>query len=252
MRISFKKLPGDPELDIAFFWELAIETRSPVLIRDHFVPELFLDFFHVVRGKVAGFDETRGKRYKLSQQVLKPLHNRPLTLVYSSPLVMYGARLTLGFAESFWGELQANGFVEQAWVKDAAPSLAAFREQVAEHVRRRRIQKVPHALFKSELQESDWLIHYSQRHKRRLYASTFGMSRKELLNIRNVQMFLEQTCDFGARNPRIIHHIDPAVFYDQPHLNRTFKKLTGFAPVEYFEVVSILQDNLMSASYNAE
>jgi AraC-like DNA-binding protein len=40
------------------------------------------------------------------------------------------------------------------------------------------------------------------------------------------------------------------VFYDQPHLNHAFKKMTGLSPVEYFEHNSILQDNLMSASYN--
>jgi AraC-like DNA-binding protein len=44
--------------------------------------------------------------------------------------------------------------------------------------------------------------------------------------------------------------MNPEVYYDQPHLNRAFKKLTGFSPVEYFQANSILQDNLMSASYN--
>jgi methylphosphotriester-DNA--protein-cysteine methyltransferase len=44
--------------------------------------------------------------------------------------------------------------------------------------------------------------------------------------------------------------VNAEVFYDQPHLNHTFKKLTGFSPVEYFQANSILQDNLMSASYN--
>jgi AraC-like DNA-binding protein len=252
MRISFKKLPGNPGLGIAFFWKLAIETRSPVLLRDHFVPELFWDFFHVVQGQVGRYDEARGRRYKLPRQALKPLYNRPLKLVYQAPLVMYGARLTLAFVESFWEETKANRFVEQAWVKDEALSLEAFKVRVLEQIQRRRISKLPYPLFKNDLQESDWLIHYSPRHKRRLYAATFGLSRKELLNIHNVQAFLKQTCDFGARNPRIIQHIDPAVFYDQPHLNRTFKKLTGFAPVEYFDTSSILQDNLMSASYNAE
>jgi methylphosphotriester-DNA--protein-cysteine methyltransferase len=100
------------------------------------------------------------------------------------------------------------------------------------------------------LQESAWLVQYSPRHKRRLYKATFGLSRKELHNIRNVQSFLEQTCDFAARNPRIIQHVNTEVFYDQPHLNRTFRKMTGFSPIGYFQANSILQDNLMSASYN--
>jgi len=96
------------------------------------------------------------------------------------------------------------------------------------------------------------LIHYSPRHKRRLYALIFSLSRKELMGVRNVQSFLEQTCDFASQNPRIIQHVDPEVFYDQPHLNRSFKKMTGFSPLEYFEANSILQDNLMSASYNED
>jgi methylphosphotriester-DNA--protein-cysteine methyltransferase len=78
----------------------------------------------------------------------------------------------------------------------------------------------------------------------------FGLSRRDLLNIRNVHAFLEQTCDFASENPRIIRHVNPEVFHDQPHLNRIFKKMTGFSPVGYFEANSILQDNLMSVSYN--
>ena len=69
-------------------------------------------------------------------------------------------------------------------------------------------------------------------------------------NIRNIHLFLGQTCDFTSQNPRIIQHVNPEVYYDQPHLNRAFKKLTSFSPVEYFQANSILQDNLMSASYN--
>jgi hypothetical protein len=65
-----------------------------------------------------------------------------------------------------------------------------------------------------------------------------------------VHSFLEQNCDFDAEYPRIIQHVNAEVFYDQPHLNHTFKKLTGLSPLEYFEVNSILQDNLMAASYN--
>lgn len=63
-------------------------------------------------------------------------------------------------------------------------------------------------------------------------------------------MFLEQTCAF-TQNPRIIGYVNPDVFYDQAHLNHVFKKMTGRSPVEYFEASSILQDNLMAASYNA-
>jgi methylphosphotriester-DNA--protein-cysteine methyltransferase len=101
------------------------------------------------------------------------------------------------------------------------------------------------------LEETDWLKEYSARHKRRLYRSTFGLSRKEMLRIRSVHTFLEEECDFGVRSPRIIAHLDPEVFYDQPHLNRAFKKMTGLSPLEYFQVGAVLQDNLMAASYNA-
>jgi methylphosphotriester-DNA--protein-cysteine methyltransferase len=65
-----------------------------------------------------------------------------------------------------------------------------------------------------------------------------------------VHLFLEQTCDFTSQNPRIIQHVNAEVFYDQPHLNHAFKKMTGLSPLEYFETNSILQDNLMAASYN--
>jgi methylphosphotriester-DNA--protein-cysteine methyltransferase len=83
-----------------------------------------------------------------------------------------------------------------------------------------------------------------------LYKSIFGISRKELLGIQNIHSFLEQACDFASNNPRIIQHVPPDVYYDQPHLNHAFKKITGLTPIEYFEQSSMLQDNLMSASYN--
>jgi methylphosphotriester-DNA--protein-cysteine methyltransferase len=105
-------------------------------------------------------------------------------------------------------------------------------------------------MLKQKLDESDWLVHFSARHKRRLYKTIFGASRKELQNIHNLHSFLDQACDFSSENPRIIQYINAEVFYDQPHLNHSFKKMTGFSPVEYFEANSILQDSLMSASYN--
>jgi methylphosphotriester-DNA--protein-cysteine methyltransferase len=105
-------------------------------------------------------------------------------------------------------------------------------------------------MLSPSLEESEWLAHYSPRHKRRLYRSTFGISKKEMKAIQNVHTFLGQTCDFSTPNPRIIEHIDSDVFYDQPHLNKAFKKMTGLSPLEYFQTSSILQDNLMAASYN--
>ncbi len=250
MNISFQKKSGIASLGIAFFWKIAIETRSPTAITDHFIPELFFDYLFIKKGRVHCIDEAQGTKFILHQQVLKTVHTRPLAFVFSTPLVMYGARLSLKFAELFPGEIKANSFLKQDWVEKETNDLDLFKSQGGEYLEKRRTEKLPYPVFSNDLKESDWLVNFSPRHKRRLYHATFGLSRKELQNIRNVHIFLEQTCDFGSQNPRIIRHLNPEVFYDQPHLNHTFKKMTGFSPVEYFEANSILQDNLMSASYN--
>jgi len=167
-------------------------------------------------------------------------------------LVLFGARLDLKFAELYWKEdIQPNQFLEQSWVNSQVNDLSTFAEKVTEHIANRRVRKTPYPMLKHSLQESDWLVHYSPRHKRRLYKSTFGMSRQEMQNIQNLHTFLEESCDFGIQNPRIIRHLDHGVFHDQPHLNHIFKKMTGYSPTEYFETNSMLQENLMSASYNA-
>jgi len=250
MKISFQKKPGYPTERIKFFWWMKIETGSPVTLVDHFIPELFYDFFMVKKGSIHCIDKTRGTEFILPRQSLKMLFTRPLTLILSTPLVLFGARLSLDFAESFLGKVEANRFIDQAWAEKEANDLETFAKQVREHIRSNQKKKFPYPMFAKRLKESDWLMNFSPRHKRRLYAGAFGLSRKELLNIHNVQAFLEQTCDFAVRAPRILHHLNAEVYYDQPHLNRSFKKMTGFSPVEYFEANSILQDNLMSASYN--
>jgi AraC-like DNA-binding protein len=250
MKISFQKEKGEPALDIKFYWRLTIERGSPAMITDHFIPELFFDYFHVKAGSIKCIDKGRGRKFTLSPQSLKTVHTRPIRFVFSTPLVLYGARLSLRFAETFWREMKPNGFLKETWVQGKADDLGSFKAHIEAHLSRRRKNKFPYPLFSSGLDESDWLVNFSPRHKRRLYRTAMGLSRKELLNVRNVQLFLEQTCDFASENPRIIRHINPEVFYDQPHLNRIFKKMTGFSPVEYFEANSILQDNLMSASYN--
>ena len=107
-------------------------------------------------------------------------------------------------------------------------------------------------MLKPSLVETDWLAAYPPRHKRRLYKSVFGLSRKEMQAIANVHQFLAQTCDFVAETPRIVEHVNTELFYDQPHLNNAFKKMTGLSPLEYFEANSILQDNLMAVSYNEQ
>jgi len=250
MKVSFQKKRGDQSLGIEFFWRFAIESNSRIPVHEHFIPELFFDYFYIKAGRVLWIDPATGKKTALRQQTLKTIHHRPLQFQFSPPLVVFGARLSLAFAESFWEGAKANTLLNQSWVKGDVKSLEDFARQISATVKTKRHQKFPRPMLLSGVQEANWLVHYSPRHKRRMYASTFGLSRKELLNIRNMQAFLEQTCDFATRSPRIIQHVNPQVFYDQPHLNRLFKKMTGVSPVEYFETNSILQDNLMSASYN--
>jgi methylphosphotriester-DNA--protein-cysteine methyltransferase len=250
MNITFQKKNGDSSLGIAFFGRMEIETRSPTVITDHFIPELFLDSFFIKKGKIQCVDKTRGTQFALPPQALKTIHTRPLRFVFSTPLVLFGARFSLKIAESFWQAMRANSFLEQTWGSTNAKDLEAFAARVTEYVEKHRTKKWPYPMLLPALEESGWLINFSPRHKRRLYKATFGLSRKALQNIHNLHSFLEQTCDFASQNPRIIQHVNPEVFYDQPHLNHTFKKMTGFSPVEYFQASSILQDNLMSASYN--
>lgn len=250
MNISFQKIPGNPDKCISFFWRLSIQTKTLRLVEEHFIPELFFDYFFIQKGNIRYIDHERGIKRVLPPQALKTIFTHRLTFVFSTPLVLYGARLSLRFAESFWAEMESNRFLKQDWVENETEDLDSFRSQVLAHLENHQTKKTPYPMFASDLDESDWLVHFSSRHKRRLYASILGLSRKELQNIRNVHTFLDQTCDFASENPRILHHVNPDVFYDQPHLNHTFKRMTGLSPVEYFEANSILQDQLMSASYN--
>jgi|GEM_PF-1902536 len=250
MNIKFQKLKGIPSLHVAFFWKMTVDARSPVTVTDRFIPELFFDYLYIRDGKIKCIDEIAGTQFTVWGQSLRTLYTHPVTFVFSTPLSLYGARLSLRFAESFWEEMKVNCFLKQEWVREEAVSLESFQSQIAAYLERHRVTKFPYPMFSTEFEESGWLSNFSARHKRRLYKTMLGLSRKELHNIQNVHTFLEQTCDFASQNPRIIQHVNPDVFYDQPHLNHTFKKMTGFSPVEYFEANSILQDTLMSASYN--
>jgi AraC-like DNA-binding protein len=250
MKISFQKKQGNPSLGIVFFWKMTMGAKSPVTIMDHFVPELFYDFFFVRNGKVKYIDP-QGNKSALPWQALKTIHTHPIKFMFSTPLVLFGARLSLEFAEAFWEkDIKSNSFMEKNWVDKNTNSLASFASQITETVQKYRTSKTIAPLLSPALEESAWLGGYSPRHKSRLYKSVFGISKKEMWSIQNVHSFLEQTCDFASKSPRIIQHVNPEVFYDQPHLNHAFKKVTGLSPVEYFEQSSILQDNLMSASYN--
>ncbi len=250
MKILFQKQKGNPSLGIAFFWSMTLETKSSTLISDHFIPELFYDYFLLKKGAIKAVD-SRGNEFIFPQQTLKTIHTRLIKFSFSTLLIMFGARLSLKFAESFWGKnIRSNSFIEQNWAIKEPKDVASFALQITETIQNHRESKTIAPLLSPALDESAWLGGYSPRHKSRLYKSVFGISKKEMWSIQNVHSFLEQTCDFASQNPRIIQHVNPEVFYDQPHLNHSFKKVTGFSPVEYFEASSILQDNLMSASYN--
>ena len=47
MNISFQRKVGAPSLDVRFFWKMTIEAKSSIVVTDHFIPELFFDFFFV-------------------------------------------------------------------------------------------------------------------------------------------------------------------------------------------------------------
>ena len=250
MKVTFHKQQGNPDLGIVFTWKLTLHGDSPLTVTDHFIPELFYDYLYVKAGSVKCINETKGTESALPAQSLKTLYTHPLKFIFSTPLILLGARLSLGFAESYWGEVKANSILRQDWVRGDAEDIETFNTQVVDTIQRHRIKKTPYPLLSPTLEESNWLVNFSPRHKRRLYRSIFGISKKEMWSIQNVHSFLEQTCDFAAEYPRIIRHVNAEVFYDQPHLNHTFKKMTGLSPLEYFEANSILQDNLMAASYN--
>ena len=254
MKISFQKQEGDPSLGIAFFWRMKIEVDSPTSISDSFIPELFYDYFFVQKGEVRCVDSTSTQEAEssLPPQALKTIHTHRITFTLIAPLVLFGARLSLKFAELFWERnLPSNSFLETDWVGNQVNDLATFASQVSKTIQKNRQRKTAAPMLSPTLKETEWMAYFSPRHKRRLYKSVFGISKKEMRAIQNVHAFLGQTCDFTMQSPRIIEHINSKLFYDQPHLNHTFKKVTGLSPMEHFQANSILQDNLMAASYNA-
>ena len=251
LKISFKKLGGSSLAGVMFCWELAIESDSPGPVCDRFIPELFYDFFYVQNGRVACLDKPGDIELPLGRQFLKTIHTRPQTLALYPPLVLFGARLWLQFAESYWEpDLPSNRYLEQRWVESGVSGLDSFADQVYQYISTHATQKTAGPMLTSTFDESQWLNHYSPRHKRRLYKSVFGVSRKEIDSIRGLHAFLGRACDFSSQSPRIIEYIDAEVFYDQPHFNHLFRKMTDLSPLEYLQANSILQDNLLAASYN--
>ncbi|MCB0034738.1 MAG: hypothetical protein KDE51_11985, partial [Anaerolineales bacterium] len=220
-------------------------------VTDIFIPELYFDFFYIQQGQITPLNAQTDTTVPLPQQSLKTLHSGRLTLQLTLPLVLFGARFALSFAERFWQKtLPANQFLPQQWLHEPVHDLNHFTSLVSHTVQARQKPRTAAPLLSPSLEESDWLAAYSPRHKRRLLKTTFGLSHKEMRAIDQIHQFLSQSCDFSSRNPRIIDYIDDEHFYDQPHLNNAFKKATGLSPLAYFEANSLLQDNLMAASYN--
>jgi len=234
-----------------FCWRMSIAVAGATAAPDIFIPEPFFDFFCIQEGEVVYTTANQANELTLSRQVLKTLHTRRLDLVLKAPLVLYGARFTLRFAELFWQkQMPANSFLEQQWLHNPVSDLPDFSSQIVAAIAERRTKKIIAPMFLPSLAETDWLAAYSPRHKRRLYKTVLGLSQKELWAIQNVHQFLGQSCDFATGMPRIVEYVNADSFYDQPHLNNAFRKMTGLSPLAYFEANSILQDNLMAASYN--
>jgi AraC-like DNA-binding protein len=251
IKTSFQVKSGNPAQGVLFYWKMTLEADPSGPVSDRFIPELFYDYFCIQTGELGYVDRARGVETELPEQSLKTIHTRPLTLRFAAPLVLFGVRLSLQFAESFWEQgLPSNRFLGQSWVAPGTTDLASFARQIGETIRKRRASRTVAPMLSPGLEESEWLSHFSARHKRRLYKSIFGISKKEMRAIQGLHAFLGQACDFASGRPRIIEHIDAEVFYDQPHFNRLFRKMTELSPLEYLQAGSILQDNLMAASYN--
>ena len=251
MKISFqiKKEKTLPEL--LFCWQMTIDVVGETAVPDIFIPELFFDFFYIQEGAIFYATADHADELQLPRQVLKTLHTGRLDLVLKAPLDLYGARFLLPFSELFWQkQMPANSFLDQRWLRTPVSDLDDFSNQIVAAIVERRTKKIIAPMLLPSLAETDWLAAYSPRHKRRLYRSVLGISQKELWAIQNVHQFLGQTCDFATGMPRIVAYVNADSFYDQPHLNNAFKKVTGLSPLAYFEANSILQDNLMAASYN--
>jgi hypothetical protein len=251
MKILFRRQIESTCPELLFCWRLEIGVDGETAVSDIFIPELYYDYFFIQQGEIACSITNSEAEFSLPQQTLKTLHTTPLNLILKAPLVLYGARFSLAFAELFWEkEMPANKVLAQKWLQGSLPDLATFSAQISKTIQARRSKKTIAPMMTALFEETNWLAAYSPRHKRRLYKSVYGLSKKEMQAINNIHQFLTQTCDFAAQTPRIVEHVNSELFYDQPHLNNAFKKMTGLSPLAYFEANSILQDNLMAASYN--
>jgi AraC-like DNA-binding protein len=252
MQVTFRTLAGHPELGINMFWQWSLTSASKASISETLIPELFYDFIYVHRGRVRFEDQEGGDSDVMSGQYLRLLHTRPLILHINPPAVLMGARFHLRFAEQF--DLQTaleSGQVifAQNWLRQLPRTLAQFANAVTSHLRDTTHSASAHMLT-DDLEETTQLLSYSLRHRSRMFKRIFGINLKQLHQLQKLHRFLAQDCGFAVRSA-IIEHIDAVDFHDQAHLNHMVKHLTGLSPRQVIARKSVLQDYLMSASYNA-
>jgi hypothetical protein len=251
MRFAFARSAAEDLPFLRFCWRLEIEAREPPRLEELVIPELTFDFLYVHEGAVAVLEAAGQREVDVPRQALKTLHTRPLTLVLRPPLVLYGARLALEFAELLDpGVERRNAIVPDAWVEEPVADLEDFARQIERTLARRRDAAPASPAAVAALLHADGSAGWSPRHRRRLHRAVFGMSRREMASIATVHRFLAQRCDFSDGAPRVGDFVDPDLYYDQPQFNRSFKQVTGRSPLAYFEARSALQDNLMAVSYN--
>ena len=142
MKISFQIRQEETLPELLFCWRMAVEAARETAVLDTFIPELFFDFFYVQEGALSCVGAGQYEEGHLPRQVLKTLHSRRLDFVLELPLILYGARFTLPFAELFWQEqMPANAFLRQTWVEESVPDLKTFTTQISAAIESRRVKK---------------------------------------------------------------------------------------------------------------
>ena len=89
----------------------------------------------------------------------------------------------------------------------------------------------------------------SVRQQSRDFKKIYGVSKTQLEHIKSVHRFLARECGYSPTSENITHHIDYSRYYDQPHFNKLFLKVTGMNPTDFFKTYEGLGEQLMSFSY---
>ncbi len=250
MKASFRKLSGHSDVGGVFHWQLSLTAAETDVIEELFIPELFYDVIVLNAGTVT-YAIGDGDWQPLPRACVKTIQTAQFRLRFQGRIKLSGTRLPLCFAERLNLNLAANQLVPLQWGTDCECVLSEFASEFEAFLDEQATKGLSNSLLNNALQETTWFQQYSARQKRRYYQKIFGISQKELRKIQNMHKFLGQACYFSTRDdPRILDNVSAGDYYDQPHLNRTFRELTGLTPVEYFQITSVLQDNLMAASYN--